>query len=198
MNKKSYGTAFRLIISDLKEILSYIEPVDANLTTYSHRIYELYLRTCTEFESICKDMLIEKKYRGEPSRYTIVDYKKLYDPEKFYKVGLLYWHPNTGVIEPFKNWEINNSLPWYSSYNSVKHNRNRNFAEANMSNLIHSIGALFTILHLNNCLAGSMRFDMSYEEQASITNYYDYLHSHFQKDKITRVHPEEKLNINKL
>jgi len=120
MNKKSYETAFRLIISDFKEILNFIEPVDANLKIYSHRIYELFLRTCTEFESICKDMLVEQEYKKTPSSYNIKDYKTLFNPKSFFKVGLLYWHPDSLIIEPFKEWNTQYSLFWYQSYNSVK------------------------------------------------------------------------------
>ena len=186
MNKKSYETAFRLIILDFKEILNYIEPVNSNFVTYSHRIYELFLRTCTEFESICKDMLIEKEYEKDISKCNIKDYKKLFNPKYFFKVSLLYWNPNSLIIEPFKEWNIQDTLFWYQAYNSVKHNRNNNFAEANLRNLVYSIGALFTMLRINSCLYGSLDSEFSYEQQATITYYYDYLHAYFQSDEIKR------------
>lgn len=46
-----------LIVRDLYEIFDFVEPCDANVVAYSHRIYELFLRTATEFESNCKGIL---------------------------------------------------------------------------------------------------------------------------------------------
>lgn len=38
---------YKLIEDDLLSICEFIEPTDANKETYSHRIYELFLRVCT-------------------------------------------------------------------------------------------------------------------------------------------------------
>jgi len=184
MDKKSYKTAFILMLSDLKVILEYVEPVENNLQTYSHRIYELYLRVCTEFESVCKDMLIEKGYSNSPQKLTIKDYKTLYDPKNYNKITLHYWQPSLAVIEPFKDWEDNDTLFWYKSYNTVKHNRNAKFAEANFKNLIFSLAALFAVLALNGCFIGLYNQDFSKEHQAHIRHYYDYLHSHWEQCEI--------------
>ena len=40
---QSLLTTAHLVIRDLYEIFNYIEPNDANLSTFSHRIYELLL-----------------------------------------------------------------------------------------------------------------------------------------------------------
>lgn len=34
------------------------EPTDAHLQVYSHRLYEILLRACTEFESLCREILM--------------------------------------------------------------------------------------------------------------------------------------------
>jgi hypothetical protein len=36
----SYQASFDLFLKDLEEILEFVEPVDANKDTFSHRIYE--------------------------------------------------------------------------------------------------------------------------------------------------------------
>ena len=38
-------------------------------------------------------------------------------------------------------------LPWYQSYNNVKHNRHDNFNEANMENLMNALAGLLCLLH---------------------------------------------------
>jgi len=179
MDKASYKTAFTLIIADFKEILSFIEPVEANKPTYSHRIYELFLRTCTEFESLCKDMLIKQNYQGKPSpnKYDVNDYKTLYNSRKFHNIGLLYWHPNVEFIEPFKDWKESKPLSWYQSYNKVKHNRNNEFHRANLNNLIFSVAGLFTLIQINGCFQENQSIGFKMQGNLSVVNYYDYLHS---------------------
>ena len=51
---ESLITTAHLIVCDLYEVFDYVEPHDDNMDIYSHRIYELFLRTATEFESNCK------------------------------------------------------------------------------------------------------------------------------------------------
>lgn len=58
----------------IKKHETYIEPSDDNKDTYSHRIYELYLRTCTEFEANAKFIL---KSNGYNNAKRILDYWKL-------------------------------------------------------------------------------------------------------------------------
>ena len=49
--------AARIIIKDYKDLIDYIEPTNENKLVYSHRIYELLLRTATEVEANCKGIL---------------------------------------------------------------------------------------------------------------------------------------------
>lgn len=47
----SYSHAYHLIDKDLKLIFDFISPNNNSFSVYSHRIYELFLRTCTEVEN---------------------------------------------------------------------------------------------------------------------------------------------------
>lgn len=60
--RNQYGYAFRLLAADFLRVCEFVEPIDANLYVYSHRLYELLLRVCTEFESICKEVLVSERY----------------------------------------------------------------------------------------------------------------------------------------
>ena len=53
-----YLAAFELLQADFRRLGEYVELNDANLSTFSHRLYELLVRTCTEFESLCKELLV--------------------------------------------------------------------------------------------------------------------------------------------
>ena len=149
MDKKSFLGSFLIIVNDLRRITEFIEPVDVNLYVYSHRLHELLLRICTDFESICKEKLIEDGYTKKPDQMNIYDYKTLEKSLVLEKVevGLLFWRPDIVYVQPFKDWSsANPPLIWYSDYNKVKHNRNTDFSKANLNNVRLAFAGLFALL----------------------------------------------------
>ena len=152
LEKKSLITATRLILRDLNELFDYIEPCDDNLQTYSHRIYELFLRAATEFETNCKGVLKANDYSGprEEKDWSIKDYFKVARPTRLneYKICFLRWATNH-EFEPFVEWNPSRreTLSWYDSYNKVKHDRFTNFHKASLENLMNAIAGLLCILH---------------------------------------------------
>jgi hypothetical protein len=125
-----YLASFRLLVDDLKEVCAFVEPTDANLNTFSHRIYELLLRACTEFESASKQTLVSVGYSKPVSEMNIYDYRTLEQHLKLeqFEVGLLFWQPAPSYVRPFASWSTAQPpLSWYSDYNKVKHNRNTEF-----------------------------------------------------------------------
>ena len=150
MTKKNiaFYTAYSLLVKDFLRICEFIAPHDSNLPTFSHRNYELLLRVCTEFENLSKTILDEKDY-GRKVNMTIRDYRhlELYFGLSRQEVGLLFWIPSKKYVSPFSDWaQQNNSLHWYHSYNKVKHNREKDFPEASLENLLLSLSGLFLCL----------------------------------------------------
>jgi hypothetical protein len=154
INPVPYRGAFQLLSRDFERAGEYIELTDLNNKTYSHRLYELLLRACTEFESICKDVLNAKQYvlpsnRKEPN---IEDYRTLESTldksciMSEIEVGIHMWKPKPLYTKPFLPWATAERLPWYGAYNSVKHNRNANFSEASLENVRSAIAGLFMLL----------------------------------------------------
>ncbi len=148
--RRSFVTAAKLILDDLYELFNYIEPDDVNLKVYSHRIYELFLRTATEFESNCKGILKANGYSMAKKNLTIdKDYFKLSSIARLseYKVLFDRWK-SAHVFMPFAEWNAASYAPltWYQGYNSVKHNRYTHFNQANLENLINAFSALLCIL----------------------------------------------------
>ena len=145
----SLVTTAHLIIHDLYEVFNYIEPDDMNLTTFSHRLYELYLRTATEFESNCKGILDANGYTKQ-GNLNITDYFKIAAVSRLfdYKVRFYRWSSQR-VFQPFVEWNTVNYAPltWYQHYNEVKHNRYQNFKQANLENLMNALAGLLCILH---------------------------------------------------
>ena len=161
---KSLVTTTHLIVRDLYELFDYVEPCDANLSVYSHRIYELFLRTATEFESNCKGILKANGYTRHDKDMSIKDYFKIAPVAKLpeYKVTFQRWS-TIHEFSPFFTWNTASyaPLPWYQGYNNVKHDRYNNFSQASFENLMNAISGLLCILHaqigsnmINACFEG--------------------------------------------
>ena len=70
--RRSMIMAARLIMDDFEHLFECIEPHTINENVFSHRIYELLLRTCTEVESCCKGILVANGHTAN----SMEDYKK--------------------------------------------------------------------------------------------------------------------------
>lgn len=139
--------SYKIIETDLKKIFEYVEPCDDNTNVYSHRIYELFFRASTEFETNCKRILEANGY-NVTGNLNITDYYKIERATKLseYRVFINTWYPQEKLITPFIQWEIGHTLSWYQAYNNVKHDRISNFRLANIDNLVFAVSGLFSIL----------------------------------------------------
>ena len=140
----------RVLIQKLDEIFLFIEPSNVTKDTFSHKIRELLILSCTEVENFWNYYL---KLCGVPERrngYSTNDYVRL--KEKLFLNEFefnLISCPELGAIRPFENWENSNptqSLFWYDSYNKTKHDRTSNFNKATLWNSINAVVACL-ILH---------------------------------------------------
>ncbi len=154
-NRSTSIRAMHILIEDLKRIFEFIEPSDSisnsNKHVFSHRIFELFLRASTEFESNCNHILKANGYE-KPGNWTMKDYFLLNKALKLseYKLKIPMWYPEPLIIMPFKDWGGRESyapLLWYQDYNKVKHNRYEKFELANLENLLNAIAATFSILY---------------------------------------------------
>ncbi|BAL07787.1 MULTISPECIES: hypothetical protein [Bradyrhizobium] len=141
-----YLRAFQIVQKDLIELFDYIEPADANLLCYSHRILELHARCCFEIEANCAAILRENGY-ARSGDWTMRDYRKINASHRMssYEVKLPAWSGNQDTFKPFQNWSGHEQLPWYQAYNRVKHSRHAHFTDANLGNLVEAACALAAI-----------------------------------------------------
>ena len=148
----SFVHSYHLIEKDIKELFDYVSPNDENKTTFSHRIYELFFRCCTEFENNAVAILNSNGYKSSSNNMNIKnDYFKINKALKIdkYQARLNIWEDNPLILKPFSNWNSITYVPlsWYSDYNSVKHNRSQNFKLANLENLINAAAGLLIVLY---------------------------------------------------
>lgn len=151
-----YIRAYEIIQKDLIEIFDYIEPDEVNLSTYSFRIHELFMRACIEVEANFKAILSENGY-AKTGNWNLVDYRKIEASHflSMYEVKLPVWRTGTKILKPFEDWTANGKPKWYQEYHDAKHNRHVAFAKANFENLLNSVAGLVALLHaqfLNGCV----------------------------------------------
>jgi hypothetical protein len=138
---------YHLLERELFKLFDFVEPADANLSCYSHQLYALILRASTEFEANAKAILIKNSYT-RAGNFNVRDYYKLQSAMRLseYRVTIPIWQGNHRVVQPFDTWSTRSSLPWYQSYNRVKHNRSDEFQSASLKNAVASVAAVFAIV----------------------------------------------------
>ncbi|GAB3550564.1 hypothetical protein [Spirosoma fluminis] len=139
--------AYHTLEKDLINLFEYVEPADANLKTYSYRIYEMLLRASTEFEQNAKKILMANGYTKK-GNWTMDDYAKINAATRLdeYRLLINVWANGQKEIRPFSDWTAKNPLTWYKGYNLVKHNRHEQFEKASFENLINAVAAVFAVV----------------------------------------------------
>jgi len=76
------------------------------------------------------------------------DYKKINATHRLssYQVKVPNWNGNQGIRTPFSAWASGGSLPWYTAYNTTKHDRHTKFEEATFEHLLDACCGLLVIL----------------------------------------------------
>ncbi len=112
MQLARYSAPFRLLLSDLERALEFVHPADGNEAVFSFRLYDLLLRSSTEFESVCKDACGAFGVKL-PARPRIGDYAILAGHLGLggAEVGLVMWQPRRRFIRPLFGWDEGKHLP---------------------------------------------------------------------------------------
>ena len=149
----NHQRAYELLGNDLMKIFAFVEPSKGNKNCYGHEIYQLLLRVCTEFESVCKLAKIRLEHEGNPDKWNITSYSELNDC----KIGLgvlskykfeFVEYPDIGFIQPLQSFSNNEKKKpeFYAAYTEVKHDRNNKFSEANLWSLLNSYAGLTAVM----------------------------------------------------
>jgi hypothetical protein len=154
----NHQRAYELLGNDLMKIFAFVEPSEANKDCFGHEIYQLLLRVCTEFESVCKLAKIRLGHTDNPEKWNIKNYSKLNDLTvgrgvlSDYKFFFTELNSKIG-IQPLKSF-INSNIDdapikpeFYDAYNSVKHDRKKNFQRANLWSLLHAYAGLTAAMY---------------------------------------------------
>lgn len=141
--------AFSNICDSLKELFSYIDPDELNLSCFGNKIRELLIIACTEVEYLLQNFLVDNKY-SITTRFSTNDYIKSLNILKLNKYSTkLVFYPQLQEWSPFSSWSVTQptvSISWYDAYNAVKHNRGVNRQKASLKAVINAVAAIHILL----------------------------------------------------
>lgn len=157
-----YWNSFKLLYKDLEDSFRYVNPTQDHIKVYSLRYYELLIRACTEFESICKELVVEHKLSKKNAKeFSIKEYYLLnsHYENKPCETLVGYILSDPFFTLPLDEWREGHTLSWYKDYNKVKHNKSNEFQLANLENVLKAIGALFIMIERAKlCPRGELSF----------------------------------------
>lgn len=135
--------ALKLLLTKMQDVFETVEPAQANLQTFGHKIRELLLLAAMEVEASWSAVLKANGYAG--NRFTTKDYVKLLAPMLLDSFSLnLRSYPEFPIVAPFKTWIAQSptqSLDWYDAYNQTKHNREECLSVATLERAVNAVGA---------------------------------------------------------
>lgn len=170
MNENLFWPIYKKLEQEFKDLSYYIAINKKQLKTYSIKIADLILRTVSECENIsstiCKRENIKFKDKKGDIRKTVYFNEYIERLNTIFKleqknVSVKYINIDNNTFDskltPFQkeilkvNGKEKSILPWYNAYNKIKHDRVKNFKQANLENLINSLAALFMLnIYLKN------------------------------------------------
>jgi len=141
---------FIALDSDLEIVSRYVEISQENYRTYSIQFVSLLLSACSEIDVVAKVLskLIDPNLKPSKGTFlTILDYQKTIIGQfpEFHTTKIHI--PRHGIqLIPWKQWKSKNVPQWWTSYNSVKHQRNKFYKKANLENTINAVAGLFVMV----------------------------------------------------
>lgn len=213
MNKNLFWPIYQKLEEEFKELSYYISIDRKQLKTYSIKIADLILRTVAECENIasaiCKNnkmKFIDKKGHIRKSVYFneyIDELNKVFKLDKKL-VNPIFNNIDSSAFDcklrPFRKETLKVSgkekeiIPWYNAYNKIKHDRVKNYKQANLENLITSLAGLFM---LNIYLKNEIFYEQDDYDHKKIISRIEDFSDVFEIDYAVKANVYDNINIDK-
>lgn len=132
---------FLALENDLETIARYIEFIECNFKTYSIELAHLLLAASSEIDVVMKELC--SIISPDEKASNIDDYRQVIKTKKPELINEKVYISRYGIeFPPWDNWNRDDNPYWWKSYNHVKHQRNLYYNEANLENVLKSLGAL--------------------------------------------------------
>ncbi|EGQ7993695.1 hypothetical protein HJ179_21125 [Vibrio parahaemolyticus] len=144
-NKLSHWNYYLALEQDLIKVSRYIEFDEANFNTYSIELAHLLLAASSEVDVVAKILC---KLLDETNDYrNINDYRqKIKDGCPEVSDRVVYSDRYALQLTPWINWQGTENPDWWRCYNNVKHQRDENYSEANLKNVLNALAALKVLI----------------------------------------------------
>lgn len=143
--RQNFFNHFSLLLSELFEVFTVVEPSEQNLQAYGPKVRMLLFQACTEFEALSKSVLNAHCRKARNIR----DYSTLQRPLRLsdYEVQLSRY-TELKSRRPFGSWAVSseNFIEWYQTYNKTMHDRIAHFDKGNIDNLLSAISGVAVFL----------------------------------------------------
>lgn len=143
-----YHQVYQNLEKEVLELTSAIHFVDKQLSVFSIKIADLITRCVIEIESITKEIYrLETNEEPSTAGTAIIWLDDNWSiSRKRIRIKSPYFHFSDVKLEfePF-NYNKGSKEDYYSAYNAIKHDRNKNIEKANLLTLIRALGALFIL-----------------------------------------------------
>ncbi|CAN5644956.1 hypothetical protein BH20ACI4_BH20ACI4_07970 [soil metagenome] len=151
---------FLALESDMEQVTRYVEFNKLNYPVYSIELAHLLFAAASEFEVVAK--LLCELFNQNAPRENITDLRTILNnfvPEIAQENIFI---PRYGLVldTPLEYFGKGKSPKWWGKYNSVKHERNKNFKDANLENALLALASLQIII-------------LYYEQEKSLTKYFN-------------------------
>jgi len=143
--KLHYWQYFVALEADLAATARFVEPAQANMSTYSIEFARILLGAGSEIDVLCKVLCQEHHLSVSP--VNIHGYRSAIVARfpRFTKLEIQV--PRYGLVRlPWQAWEQGTNPTWWRAYNQVKHERHNHFANANLGNALDAVSGLFVLV----------------------------------------------------
>jgi hypothetical protein len=162
---KLHWNYFLALERDMETVARYIEFAEPNFQVYSIELAHLLFGAASEVDVIAK--LLCERVEPHAPRANIDEYRRV----------LVRGMPNLPTsqvfvpryaltLQPWDEWNRGSNPLWWRSYNNVKHERDRYFAEATLKHALNGLAALLilTFHYYTRVLATPPSFQLPFKE----------------------------------
>jgi hypothetical protein len=136
---------FLALDNDIGVLSRYVELARRNESVFSIELASLLFSAASEVDVVAKILCKSIDPQADPEN--IDAYRKLitkaHPDLHSFRVDL----PRHGLsFDPWSNWAKGKNPDWWTSYNKVKHERDKHFALANLKNTLNAVAGLYVVL----------------------------------------------------
>ncbi|MFD1453979.1 hypothetical protein [Oceanobacillus sojae] len=156
MNRSLFEMHWQYYLSIENALLKtnqYVTHSNKNKDVYSDEFASILLLSCSELDSLFKQLCISTGHSKKGKYFTMTDYaqviQSIFSNDFGISTGINTINDDSIIIFPFENIDASKpyaNLTWWKDYQSIKHDRISNVSKGNLINVAYAVGAQYMIL----------------------------------------------------